>query len=358
MPLVPPHPRGWSPPPVVEGVSQSGSPAPAGMVPVPVADRTGQGGFPRTRGDGPLAGVYLRYVGVVPPHPRGWSRLHRRLPQRGPGSPAPAGMVPDLSPLARRSRRFPRTRGDGPDETALAGHRAGVPPYPRGWSRKGSGCARHYPGSPAPAGMVPGWIGSVDLGPRFPRTRGDGPGAVHVGDNGGAVPPHPRGWSLLAELRTTLNRGSPAPAGMVPSSPLIDTGYVRFPRTRGDGPTTRLPRYVGIVVPPHPRGWSPYLRSAFRSPPGSPAPAGMVPSRCSTKASPRWFPRTRGDGPGGAGRGPGGVEVPPHPRGWSLKSNPPCARLHGSPAPAGMVPGLCLGCQEFRRFPRTRGDGP
>ena len=213
-------------------------------------------------------------------------------------------------------------------------------------------------GSPAPAGMVPGWIGSVDLGPRFPRTRGDGPGAVHVGDNGGAVPPHPRGWSLLAELRTTLNRGSPAPAGMVPSSPLIDTGYVRFPRTRGDGPTTRLPRYVGIVVPPHPRGWSPYLRSAFRSPPGSPAPAGMVPSRCSTKASPRWFPRTRGDGPGGAGRGPGGVEVPPHPRGWSLAYAWAVKNFVGSPAPAGMVPEHGTRPQGHSWFPRTRGDGP
>ena len=73
---------------------------------------------------------------------------------------------------------------------------------------------------------------------------------------------------------------------------------------------------------------------------------------------PRWFPRTRGDGPperGGTIRAQG---VPPHPRGWSLARGQPSGERPGSPAPAGMVPIPASTWADSGRFPRTRGDGP
>ena len=71
---------------------------------------------------------------------------------------------------------------------------------------------------------------------RFPRTRGDGPGAIQINAEGGVLPPHARGWT--GKLIAVVQRGqaSPARAGMDLSlfmPPFTSRG---FPRTRGDGP--------------------------------------------------------------------------------------------------------------------------
>ncbi len=192
--------------------------------------------FPRTRGDGPRIVPLGGIEPAVPPHPRGWSPFCSAPSVSGAGSPAPAGMVPLKSKADRSTRRFPRTRGDGPpaQRSRSAGRR--VPPHPRGWSQE----AHHFRpspcGSPAPAGMVPqGWPMSARSS-RFPRTRGDGPTETVAMERNAVVPPHPRGWSLDIKKVAYLRRGSPAPAGMVPLSSRQLPTRRRFPRTRGDGP--------------------------------------------------------------------------------------------------------------------------
>ena len=111
----------------------------------------------------------------------------------------------------------------------------------------------------------------------FPRARGDGP-------------PTWGAWSAVIE-------GSPAPAGMGPSTVALSEGATGFPRARGDGPGRLLSTQNHRRVPPRPRGWALGDGLVAYQPVGSPAPAGMGPliTRLPEK-SPR-FPRARGDGP-------------------------------------------------------------
>ena len=195
-------------------------------------------------------------------------------------------------------------------------------------------------------------------GVRFPRTRGDGPSYGQHCPCHLLVPPHPRGWSQNAASPSATTSGSPAPAGMVPFAAFFQKSSAGFPRTRGDGPRLKLGRGSALMVPPHPRGWSHATHGLAHRAPGSPAPAGMVPiSACATNTTFR-FPRTRGDGPCNHGSYHYVALVPPHPRGWSLVPMPRPHMGRGSPAPAGMVPLSTGSGSRMTRFPRTRGDGP
>ena len=314
---VPPHPRGWSPFADLWAFPRHGSPAPAGMVPPWPSPSCGGSGFPRTRGDGPWRGRTRRRRGEVPPHPRGWSFARRCAAVGGFGSPAPAGMVPPAPARSRCFAGFPRTRGDGPYLAGRFWLLSRVPPHPRGWSHGSVDPEVHHRGSPAPAGMVPTLGDAGVLRDRFPRTRGDGPRRASSAVGSRPVPPHPRGWSRPVALAGSGRMGSPAPAGMVPERALEPQGCCGFPRTRGDGPNQEVEvAYMG-VVPPHPRGWSPIQPIGARDNEGSPAPAGMVPG--SRLPRPPWgrFPRTRGDGPSAPLTSFAPAPVPPHPRGWS-----------------------------------------
>ena len=175
-------------------------------------------GFPRTRGDGPRDGRGERHLPPVPPHPRGWSHLLAGVPVIEQGSPAPAGMVPTECRPCPARQRFPRTRGDGPIVDPGGPLTIAVPPHPRGWSRRTNVIADEPRGSPAPAGMVPSDTARHWRYGRFPRTRGDGPQTSATGAPPVAVPPHPRGWSISSSLLEAALTGSPAPAGMVPRS--------------------------------------------------------------------------------------------------------------------------------------------
>ncbi len=152
--------------------------------------------------------------------------------------------------------------------------------------------------------------------------------------------------------------GSPAHAGMVPSSCLRKGCFFGLPRTRGDGPSVRASRSGAWTAPPHTRGWSLEKLSNEAQAAGSPAHAGMVP--CSGGADRRRgrLPRTRGDGPPSAVIVDSMSEAPPHTRGWSRTIAPATLRARGSPAHAGMVPQGFGHPSTGARLPRTRGDGP
>ena len=172
----------------------------------------------------------------VPPHPRGWSPAEPRRKGVGQGSPAPAGMVPHQPRPAPTAARFPRTRGDGPDMGVSHDYWPSVPPHPRGWSPLKEPHNGYERGSPAPAGMVPRASRAAWRPMRFPRTRGDGPEPLHPQRYAPAVPPHPRGWSQKRMAKGITIQGSPAPAGMVPKKRRHHGRRLGFPRTRGDGP--------------------------------------------------------------------------------------------------------------------------
>ena len=213
-----------------------------------------------------------------------------------------------------------------------------VPPPTRGWSSRLPRAPGGVSGSPAHAGMVLRKRCPGGAHPRFPRPRGDGPSSSGDSSLWARVPPPTRGWSREGAGKIREVRGSPAHAGMVPARPRISAGFSRFPRPRGDGPLTPSPRVSRRSVPPPTRGWSARHHPVEQSGRGSPAHAGMVPAEAAPADVGAWFPRPRGDGPFirlVLNRIDG---VPPPTRGWSVGPQAHAASQWGSPAHAGMVP--------------------
>ena len=151
----------------------------------------------------------------------------------------------------------------------------------------------------------------------FPRTRGDGPGRGCRPPRTPAFPPHTRGWTACNPTASIMRDVSPAHAGMDRPSRSSRPPRLRFPRTRGDGPLYIKLVNGGMEFPPHTRGWTGqwvFVRTPLMFPP---AHAGLDPPKDS--CSNRW-PRV--------------------------------------PAHAGMDPWFRSTGRPRRSFPRTRGDGP
>ncbi len=194
---VPPRPRGWSLDKMKARLVGVGSPASAGMVPVANGVYGDYARFPRVRGDGPSKTLPRLSRRRVPPRPRGWSHQNETATLQTSGSPASAGMVPHCASARSSAGRFPRVRGDGPGTGAVLPGTFGVPPRPRGWSLALIGLASADKGSPASAGMVPRSRIRRMNRVRFPRVRGDGPDDALLDDTSYRVPPRPRGWSQV-----------------------------------------------------------------------------------------------------------------------------------------------------------------
>src|SRR4051794_29222605 len=97
-------------------------------------------GLPRLRGDGPDGPFPMPQACAAPPPTRGWTHFKIRPWARFLGSPAYAGMDPQLQIGSVTTLRLPRLRGDGP--------------------RSGHWPGRVQRGSPAYAGMDPSFRGS------------------------------------------------------------------------------------------------------------------------------------------------------------------------------------------------------
>ena len=153
-------------------------------------------GFPRTRGDGPGFQQAAAGARLFPPHARGM----------------------DLRDTIKGCviGGFPRTRGDGPDLDAATPHFGEFPPHARGWTQDRPAAVPWVGVSPARAGMDRRSRSDSSDRWRFPRTRGDGTGA------------------LIRRAHTLIV--SPARAGMDPPSHQGSRSRCGFPRTRGDGP--------------------------------------------------------------------------------------------------------------------------
>ncbi len=215
----------------------------------------------------------------VPPPTRGWSRGENCHGFGAGGSPAHAGMVPLMRCQRICKRRFPRPRGDGPDKGTTRDGIVAVPPPTRGWSPRDHDGGALGGGSPAHAGMVPSSSFFPAGGSGFPRPRGDGPADERISLRQAMVPPPTRGWSQHRARHCLRRRGSPAHAGMVPSVTREIPSTARFPRPRGDGPAGGFRGLGQCLVPPPTRGWSLRLLVYHIAPSGSPAHAGMVPGR-------------------------------------------------------------------------------
>ena len=72
----------------------------------------------------------------VSPHTRGWTHREGSPQHQGVGFPAHAGMDPRRQADQGGRRRFPRTRGDGPDNEELFEVGSAVSPHTRGWTSR------------------------------------------------------------------------------------------------------------------------------------------------------------------------------------------------------------------------------
>ena len=210
---------------------------------VPRSDQT-PSWFPRRCGDVPHAGFRQKASlrGVGSPAGAGMSPGRSSIPLNRHGSPAGAGM----SPPAASGDWFPRRCGDveiGP-----------VPPQVRGCPVTDVPSGRVVQqGSPAGAGMsrsapvppqVRGCMNPLPSG-RFPRRCGDVPPAAMLAVSGpGAVPPQVRGCPAGNPGDLGSPGGSPAGAGMFPSKRHLITVVDTFylPPHKGPGrPKTKKP---------------------------------------------------------------------------------------------------------------------
>ena len=170
--------------------------------------------------------------------------------------------------------------------------------------------------------------------------------------------PHPRGWTFWNESAFESPVGFPAPAGMDPRMDRETEIDVGLPRTRGDGPMSNAGMTTLVRASPHPRGWTRLHTDTEANKDGFPAPAGMDPGTPTRRPRRLRLPRTRGDGPRASGLSALSGTASPHPRGWTRERGDQRAADGGFPAPAGMDPRATTCSRLATGLPRTRGDGP
>src|SRR5690606_28603266 len=108
-------------------------------------------------------------------------------------SPARAGMDLAVRPPSLHFFALPRTRGDRPHSLTTTLRPAGSPPHARGWTRHKASFLSIAPLSPARAGMDRTTHGAGRPRGTLPRTRGDGPSESAVRSRPRPSPPHARG---------------------------------------------------------------------------------------------------------------------------------------------------------------------
>ena len=190
--------------------------------------------------------------------------------------------------------RFPRTRGDGPFRPPEGLLKTAVSPHTRGWTLPDTSDVHCPVGFPAHAGMDPGRTAEDDGARRFPRTRGDGPEAAIGRRALEKVSPHTRGWTSSIRWTSSGAPGFPAHAGMDLGVEEGEHGEQGFPRTRGDGPRSGSGWRTSVRVSPHTRGWTPEAAVGDRASGGFPA-HGDGPRRSgSARLAVQVSPHTRG----------------------------------------------------------------
>ena len=136
--------------------------------------------------------------------------------------------------------RFPRARGNGPQQRRLPASYHLFSPRAWGWSEQCRPPAGADLVFPARVGMVRPERRPRRHSRRFPRARGDGPGNENLRILQRVFSPRAWGWS---EQRRALNAERlvfPARVGMVLFNMFINIFKVSFPRARGDGPKELL----------------------------------------------------------------------------------------------------------------------
>ena len=172
------------------------------------------------------------------------------------------------------------------------------------------------------------------------------------------APPHTRGSTRPGYRTFRVAGGSPAHAGIDPSRVIVLLGVAGLPRTRGDRPSPALVGGDQPGAPPHTRGSTRLCWPSSQRLGGSPAHAGIDPRRRRAVRVVGRLPRTRGDRPRDDRGGEEANRAPPHTRGSTRPDYGGIPACLGSPAHAGIDLETGTFPTSYIRLPRTRGDRP
>ncbi len=314
--------------------------------------------FPRPRGDGPEIQQASKRRQMFSPPTRGWPGLSFAGSVRLSVFPAHAGMARVANHRHRYQNRFPRPRGDGPENAPARNIRTGFSPPTRGWPAERAVIASRREVFPAHAGMARRYRNGDAQLPSFPRPRGDGPRCRMSSTHSALFSPPTRGWPGERLFRDANNRVFPAHAGMARCCWRASSLAAGFPRPRGDGPHFSSACSASLAFSPPTRGWPGQAGDAGFTPGVFPAHAGMARRPPARPPSASGFPRPRGDGPGRVTAASSNSAFSPPTRGW------PAGGIrqggHGAvfPAHAGMAREDLPRAATPPGFPRPRGDGP
>ena len=238
------------------------SPAYAGIDPRPVRRNRSGCSFPRIRGDRPRARTQGMGEALFPPHTRGSTGETRPLDTHPPVSPAYAGIDPFGRMSSLICTRFPRIRGDRPVADRALADASRFPPHTRGSTVGVSAVGACALVSPAYAGIDRRRSTQSTSQRSFPRIRGDRPDPELFGIIYTMFPPHTRGSTGDPREGLTITHVSPAYAGIDPADAGQARPPYRFPRIRGDRPGAGAGGSDRMVFPPHTRGSTMYWNSA------------------------------------------------------------------------------------------------
>ncbi len=171
-------------------------------------------GFPHTRGDGPPISSTASPVAWFSPHAWGWPDQSRFRAVRQPVFPTRVGMARSTARPRNHAPRFPHTRGDGPGGDGLANFAGKFSPHAWGWPGTGIQHGRRKVVFPTRVGMARSPRCSCDAPVSFPHTRGDGPVRARVHNYQTGFSPHAWGWPGKSVISTVPSKVFPTRVGM------------------------------------------------------------------------------------------------------------------------------------------------
>ena len=267
-------------------------------------------------------------------------------------------MFPHPNAPSPPTARFPRARGDVPNQPFAPSNHAKFSPRTRGCSALTQQTAQLYGVFPAHAGMFPGHSTKRPQHTSFPRARGDVPSAPTSLALLEQFSPRARGCSDQIPPRAQSSCVFPACAGMFLFFVSLGVTGWCFPRVRGDVPSLYATPSSPAKFSPRARGCSQPVLAGKTRPAVFPACVGMFPARFGRKNPPCCFPRVRGDVPVVFQGFLFNTAFSPRARGCSRGLHltvgvnsvfPACAGMFRRKSPSGEI---------AHHFPRARGDVP
>ena len=180
------------------------------------------------RGEETLQGQPGSTVTEIPPRARGREVLGVCTRAVAGNTPACAGKSCVRSVRSRRSRKYPRVRGEERSIMRMFAPALEIPPRARGRARRTPDNSVSTGNTPACAGKSGAASQSHARLRKYPRVRGEEINSRVTGILGAEIPPRARGRAVLRQQDQRCRGNTPACAGKSLSDLQILTGVIQF----------------------------------------------------------------------------------------------------------------------------------